>query len=472
MRLIQMSVSGAVLILVIALLRMLLLNKLPKSVFLILWGIALVRLLVPFSIPSVFSVYSLADRSQAVHSAIAESPAARLLPVSTSFAANAEAETVAPIFPVAWLTGVICMALYFAIVFLRCRWKLQTSLPVDTPFVTNWLASQKMRRAIAVRQSDRISSPLTYGILRPVILLPKHMDWENEQQLSFVFQHEYIHIRRNDLLTKLIIAATLCLHWFNPMVWIMYFLFNRDLELACDARVVRSFGTASRASYATALIDMEERRSQPAFLCNFSKNATEERIVAIMKGTSVSPLCRGLSAVLILCVAIFFATSAQAVSGGVEIPQTIPSETPDTVPAEPEKPVSESAISWIWPTEGEVSSSFGWRVHPVTGEKLYADHITIAGEAGNAVLAAADGVVAEASFDEEYGYYIVIACGNNISTIYGHLQEVSAEPGSPVNAGDRIGTVGQTGNAVSPCLSFAVFAGDKAVDPLEYYDGK
>ena len=141
-----------------------------------------------------------------------------------------------------------------------------------------------MKRPILVRQSDRISAPLTYGIFRPVILMPKKMDWKNEKQLQYVLSHEYVHICRYDTVTKLIATLALCIHWFNPFVWVMYILFNRDIELACDESVIRQFGEKSKSAYSLMLINMEATKSGLLPFCNnFSKNAIEERITAVMK---------------------------------------------------------------------------------------------------------------------------------------------------------------------------------------------
>ena len=141
-----------------------------------------------------------------------------------------------------------------------------------------------MKRPILVRQSDRISAPLTYGIFRPVILMPKKMDWKNEKQLQYVLSHEYVHIYRYDTVTKLIVTLALCIHWFNPFVWVMYILLNRDIELACDESVIRQFGEKSKSAYSLMLINMEATKSGLLPFCNnFSKNAIEERITAVMK---------------------------------------------------------------------------------------------------------------------------------------------------------------------------------------------
>ena len=120
---------------------------------------------------------------------------------------------------------------------------------------------------------------MTYGLFRPVILLPKGLDWEDETALAHILTHEYIHIRYLDGLTKLVLTGTLCVHWWNPAVWLMVVLANRDLELACDEAVVRRLGDP--ASYARTLLTMEETR---AGLCpQFAQSSIEERIKAMMK---------------------------------------------------------------------------------------------------------------------------------------------------------------------------------------------
>ena len=116
------------------------------------------------------------------------------------------------------------------------------SIPDNTPYIQNWLAAHQISRPLAVRSSDLISSPLTYGILHPVILLPKKLDRNDQAALKYVLTHEYVHIRRFDAITKILFAAVLCIHWFNPLVWVMYVLANRDIELSCDAWVIRMMG--------------------------------------------------------------------------------------------------------------------------------------------------------------------------------------------------------------------------------------
>ena len=185
------------------------------------------------------------------------------------------------------------------------------SIPDNTPYIQEWLTTHQIVRPIEVRNSDFISSPLTYGILHPVILLPKKLDRNDQAALKYVLTHEYVHIRRFDAITKILFAAVLCIHWFNPLVWVMYVLANRDMELSCDAWVIRMMGAKNRSSYALMLIKMEERRSgMSALYSHFGKNAISERIEAIMKFKKTSTIACALALVLVVGATTAFAASA------------------------------------------------------------------------------------------------------------------------------------------------------------------
>lgn len=325
MSLVEMSVSGAVMILVIAVVRAVALNKLPKRTFLALWGIALARLMLPYTLPSQVSVYSLWERLSAwmnpaeppsgvrVYRMVGDAPVTTVGTAATAASAAptvGETVTVDPWFAI-WLVGVIICAAAMVETYVRCRREFRESLPVDSDFVERWLREHPLRRRLSVRQSDRVSTPLTYGIIRPVILLPKNIDLGDERTLEYVLTHELVHIRRFDAASKLLLVAAVCVHWFNPLVWVMYVLANRDLEISCDEAVIRTLGGESKADYARALIRMEERRSGlSAFYNGFSKNATEERIVSIMKSKKTSVVAIFMAVALVLGTSAVLATSA------------------------------------------------------------------------------------------------------------------------------------------------------------------
>ena len=318
MNLLQMSFSGAAFITAVVLIRAVAINKLPKKTFLVLWELVILRLLIPFSIPSMFSIYTLVTHSIS-SAALPEVgtdyniPTMQGLFVTTQGAVQPPADISSPVsmWFIVWCAGIILIALFFVISYLRCLIEFRTALPVHNHYIEKWLAERPLKRPILVRQSDRILAPLTYGIFRPVILMPKKMDWKNEKQLQYVLSHEYVHIYRYDTATKLIATLALCIHWFNPFVWVMYLLFNRDIELACDESVIRQFGEESKSAYSLMLINMEATKSGLLPFCNnFSKNAIEERITAVMKIKKTSLLAICIAVILIVGVTTTFATSA------------------------------------------------------------------------------------------------------------------------------------------------------------------
>lgn len=325
MSLLQMSAAGAVMILAIVVIRALAIDLLPKKTFLALWGIAVARLLLPFSLPSALSVYSLIDGHIPL-TALAKVPQAlELLPAETNGQMLPAPGGVSDIagsvsaWSIIWGVGALVCALVFATAYWKCRQQFRTSLPVDNDFIRDWLRSHRLKRTISVRQSGRFSSPLTYGVFHPVILMPASTDWDDTTPLQYVLTHEYVHIRRFDSIAKSLLTAALCLHWFDPMVWVMYILANRDIELACDETVVRLFGENIKAAYARSLISMEEMRSGLTPLCSeFSKNAIEERITAIMKMKKGSVFSLVFALTLVFCVAAGFATSAASQSSHPE----------------------------------------------------------------------------------------------------------------------------------------------------------
>lgn len=376
MSLLQMSIYGSVLILAVVVIRTAAINRLPKKLFLILWGLALLRLLIPFSIPSVFSVYSLIGQNTAVNH-LGQTVISDFAPTIQEEQLELSGETASmPAIPVSlwfviWLVGMILCAMFFAISYLRCCFEFTTSLPVQNDFVKKWLEDHKLIRSVSIRQSDRISAPLTYGIVKPIILVPQTTDWKDTTQLQYIFLHEYVHICRFDTVTKLISTFALCVHWFNPLVWIMYILYNRDMELACDESVVRLSGETSKKDYSLMLISMEAKKSGLLPFCNnFSKNAVEERITAIMK---IKKTTNGLiigSLALILMIIMLFVTSAQKkqmifvfgrlfVSTNQDVSEMVISEAEISEYDSPYIGIIESTVSRGKEPEAELQSNFG-----------------------------------------------------------------------------------------------------------------
>ena len=324
----EASLSAAVMILAVLILRLRFQDRTPRRVFCLLWDLALVRLLAPVALPSPVSIrrwlpglakeaavlrdapaqtaaiteVGLVSKSQWLPRGSAVEEAVQLVQVGTASPSPDWGAMLAAL----WLAVALLLAMGFLWSHLRGRRIYAASLPCREDFVLDWLADHPLRRPIQVRTCARISAPLTYGVLYPMILLPCGMDWGDRAALSCVLAHEREHVRRFDALRKLFLAAALCLHWYNPLVWVLYVLANRDMEMACDEAVLR--GGADREGYALALLGLEERRGRwsPSG-SHFSGNALEERIREIMKRKHIS-----LTALLAVLVVMSIATTVLA----------------------------------------------------------------------------------------------------------------------------------------------------------------
>lgn len=271
--LLSMTVSASAIIAAIIVIRSLFIHRLPKRLFVILWAIAALRMLVPFS----FSVNIPHENTQPENTVVREfTPSESSEPDSeTSGALNREL-----ILEIVWAGGVVLSTGIIAALHLRSRRELSMALPFDDARISSRISAAKLHRKITVKVSDRVVSPLTYGVINPVIILPKSLPADSEE-MRFALAHELVHIRRFDVLLKVVLTAAACVHWFNPLAWAMLSLAGRDIELSCDEAVLEQLG-CKREDYAMALIRLEERRSISTGAA-FGRNAVRERIEAIMK---------------------------------------------------------------------------------------------------------------------------------------------------------------------------------------------
>ena len=277
-------------VLAVILICALLINILPKKTFLVMWGLVIIRLLIPYSMPSIFSIYSIFVKNPARLATEEQMQTVRTatdLFINQSFdlvSVSHEGSIILRAGIVIWLAGMLVCMLFFALICRKCHKRFRLALPVKNDFVESFKESHSLRRSVEICQTNNFSSPITYGIMHPVILLPESLDWTDTKMMQYILMHEYVHIRRLDGITKFILILSVCVHWFNPLIWVMYILANRDIELACDEAVIRSLGANRKADYARMLIQMEEFKSGLLVFGNyFSKSAIEERIVAIMK---------------------------------------------------------------------------------------------------------------------------------------------------------------------------------------------
>lgn len=212
-----------------------------------------------------------------------------------------------------WAIGFLTLFAFYLKHYFSHYKKFKEAREVEDEFIQNWLQEHPTFRKIRVKSTKYIHSSMTYGVLNPVILLPEDVESITDEDLDYILYHEYTHIRRFDALTKFILCFVTCLHWFNPLVWVMYIMFNRDIELICDECVILNFGEESRSQYAHSLIDMQEDVTSfcpNALLCsNFSKNAIEERIVSIMKTKKYRLITSLIGVLVVVLLAGCFATT-------------------------------------------------------------------------------------------------------------------------------------------------------------------
>ena len=325
-------------IIIIEIMRRFAQNRVSRRVFYGLWMLAAIRMIVPFGIPFGFSFDSLLQRSGisvgSYGSEVADAAAA-------AGVGNTDGELAAcgyihytMILKFVWIAGAIGFAAYFIITYIRNIYKFRESIPVDGSTADMWAARMGVRRKVRVRESDYINSPLTYGIARPVILVPAGaVDMIEEEQLGYIFAHELVHIKRFDSLAKIFVMLAVCVNWFNPFAWIMYSLVNRDIELSCDEAVVRRLGNASRPAYAMTLVRFAELKEMSLFAFNsFGKSVLTQRVNEVMtkKKTGILSFMSGFAMCLLVMGAVavssYMNNAPVGTNNGIE-----PAAVPETV---------------------------------------------------------------------------------------------------------------------------------------------
>lgn len=301
-KLLNNSISAGWLVLAVLLAR-LMLKKAPKKFRCALWGLVGLRLALPVRLQSVFSLVPSAvtvsqnimlDPTPAVNSGISALDSAVNPVVAASFTPEPWASTnplQILIFAasVLWLAGLATLLLYSAVSWLRLRRRVAESVPLRSN----------------IRLCHRVDSPFVLGIFKPRIYLPLGMD---EGSMELVIAHEQAHIRRRDNLTKPLAFLLLAVYWFNPLLWIAYILLCRDMELACDERVLRE-KSGIRKDYASALLQCSVPR-HPAAVCPvaFGEVGVKQRIKSILDDKKPALWLTAAAVVLIVVLALCFLT--------------------------------------------------------------------------------------------------------------------------------------------------------------------
>ena len=391
MNLLELTLQGGVLIGAILLLRLLGRYRLPGWTFRVLWGIALARLLIPVALPFPWNIYAglehLAGFGQTAQTApsvqtpaeipapsqgggIPDVPALPMEPGQIPVPEAAPAAVEIPWLTILYLAGAAALALLFLVSYRRGVRVFRTALPLKHPAVNQWRRKIPALRGVPIRRCDRVRSPLTYGLVRPVILLPKGLDYEQEE-VGYILLHEGTHIKHGDAWWKLFLAAALCVHWFNPLVWCMYVWANRDLERCCDESVVRRCGLEARSEYALTLLKWEERRSGLLPLCsNFGTPILKERVVFIMKLKKQSAAAVALTLALVMGTTVAFATGpAPETAENTPVSQGAQTQTPDAASLESSaKPNTIVAAAGVKPELDSPKPEIDSTIQPQTAE--------------------------------------------------------------------------------------------------------
>lgn len=344
----QSGIRGTFLILLVLCFRHITREHVAKRTLVLLWLAVLLRLLIPFSLPvpqciserfpAFFSAGTLSsgifssevsfggtrfDGTPAGSSpddgvVSAYTPGSKDAVLSArSKAAEIPGFAASDVLTAIWLFIAALLGTAIVLRHLACLRLYRESLPLHSETVDRWQRSRPGFRMVSVRKSCHVDGPLTYGLFRPVILLPAEPELENAE-LSCVLEHEWIHIRRWDVAVKYLMCTALCIYWFHPLVWFMTFFLNRDIELACDEEVLRKKDCTARKEYAMLLLKLAEKRqtARPVGACFTRHSELEERIQTMMKMKKQTWKGVVFTTAMVLCMTPAFTAAAR----GTETP--------------------------------------------------------------------------------------------------------------------------------------------------------
>ena len=328
-KLLNNSISAGWLVFAVLLAR-LLLKKAPKKFRCALWGLVGLRLALPVRLQSVFSLIPSAvtvsenimlDPTPTVNSGISALDSAVNPVVAASFTPEpwASANPLQILIfaaSVLWLAGLAALLLYSAVSWLRLRRRVAESVPLRSN----------------IRLCHRVDSPFVLGIFKPRIYLPLGMD---EGSMELVIAHEQAHIRRRDNLTKPLAFLLLAVYWFNPLLWIAFILLCRDMELACDERVLRE-RSGIRKAYASALLQCSVPH-HPAAVCPvaFGEVGVKQRIKSILNDKKPALWLTAAAVVLIVVLALCFLTDPAGLHFDTKTNPVVSAESVDLRLSEP-----------------------------------------------------------------------------------------------------------------------------------------
>lgn len=315
----NMSITATLIGLLVAAIRLALRRGLPAAAQYALWGLVGLRLILPISVPSKASLLNLVD-SYALNMAsisAGDSGATMTNMVKTAnayFPIHFKTNLVEQIFNAAgwaWLAGALLAVAVSITLYAGASARFRRAVPVaDGGLLAECAAQARVRRKTGLYASDAVASPVVFGVFRPRIIIPASMAGDT-QTLRYALLHEFTHIRRGDNSLRLISAIVLCAHWFNPFAWLFFALAGRDMELACDARVLRSLDRREQKGYALALAALASRR-QPVLASAFGQSAVKERVIRITRYRKITLAAGILTFLCLLALAVVLMTNPAA----------------------------------------------------------------------------------------------------------------------------------------------------------------
>lgn len=312
LKLVNLSISASWLILAVLVLRVVL-KKAPKWVMPLLWGVVALRLVCLFSIESALSLIPSAETipseivtetrepvlyEQATLDIVTNPtlPSATEVPVGVS---RQQAQVDFNIYSVLWLAGMAALLVHALVSAGKLKRKLATAILLRDN----------------IYESEFVDSPFVFGVVKPNIYLPMHMD---EGTAAYVIAHEHAHLARRDHWWKVLGYLVLALHWFNPLVWVAYILFCRDIELACDEKVVKGLDGAARADYSQALLSCAApKRAVAACPLAFGEGNIKTRVKSALHYKKPAFWVAAAAVLAVVIVAVCFLTNPRSERGSL-----------------------------------------------------------------------------------------------------------------------------------------------------------
>ena len=312
LKLVNLSISASWLILAVLVLRFVL-KKAPKWVMPLLWGVVALRLVCLFSIESALSLIPSAETipseivtetrepvlyEQATLDIVTNPtlPSAAEVPVGVS---RQQAQVDFNIYSVLWLAGMAALLVHALVSAGKLKRKLATAILLRDN----------------IYESEFVDSPFVFGVVKPNIYLPMHMD---EGTAAYVIAHERAHLARRDHWWKVLGYLVLALHWFNPLVWVAYILFCRDIELACDEKVVKGLDGAARADYSQALLSCAApKRAVAACPLAFGEGNIKTRVKSALHYKKPAFWVAAAAVLAVVIVAVCFLTNPKSERGSL-----------------------------------------------------------------------------------------------------------------------------------------------------------